>query len=43
MAGSKDNDKVRLVFEKSRLAAGVDEGPKVGMGELEGRETKEEA
>lgn len=31
------------MFEKSPLAAGVGEGLEVGMGELEGRETKEEA
>lgn len=41
--GSKDNDQVRLVFEKSPLAAGMGEGLEVGMGELEGGETKEEA
>lgn len=42
-AGVKDNDWVRLVFEQSPLAAGVDGGQGVGMGELKGRETKEEA
>lgn len=43
LAGFRDNDEVRLVFEKSPLAAGVGKGLKTGMGELEGRETKEEA
>lgn len=32
LAGFRDNDEVKLVFEKSPLAAGVGKGPQDGNG-----------